>query len=114
MAARAVPSGRAIFRHFFTQRVLRARLINSRMGRRRNRLLQRHSPEASSICERNSTSNSTAGRQSLRQDPRNNVTTYSFDATGRVTGRLYPDGSRATFAFDEVGNRTKMQDGTGL
>jgi YD repeat-containing protein len=42
------------------------------------------------------------------------VTTYAFDPLDRVVGRLYPDGSRVTFAFDEVGNRTKMQDRSGL
>jgi YD repeat-containing protein len=31
------------------------------------------------------------------------VTTYSCDANTRLTGRLYPDGSRHTFAYDEVG-----------
>jgi len=33
---------------------------------------------------------------------------YTFDANDQLTGRRYPDGSRVTFVFDSVGNRTKM------
>jgi YD repeat-containing protein len=32
----------------------------------------------------------------------------------RVTARLYPDGSRATFAFDATGNRSRMEDSNGI
>ena len=51
--------------------------------------------------------------KTLRVDARGNRTTYSFDAVDQQTGRLYLDGSRATFVYDEVGNRTLMQDSTG-
>ena len=53
-----------------------------------------------------------AGNQTQRHDPRNYVTTY--DTRNRLTARLYADGSLHTFVYDEVGNRTKMQDQTGL
>ena len=44
---------------------------------------------------------------------RGNRTTYTMDALGREVRRLYPNNSRATFAFDQVGNRVQMRDTTG-
>jgi YD repeat-containing protein len=38
---------------------------------------------------------------------------YPFNAASQLTGRRYPDGSRVTFAWDETGNRTLMDDATG-
>ena len=39
--------------------------------------------------------------------------TYTFDSVGRNTGRLYPNGSRVTFGYDAVSNRTSMEDSSG-
>jgi YD repeat-containing protein len=40
-------------------------------------------------------------------------TTYVRDAVDGLLQRRYPDGTRHTFAYDEVGNRTLMADSTG-
>jgi len=54
-----------------------------------------------------------AGRRTRRVDGRSLITTYLFDDLSRLTGREYNDGTRNTFAYDQVGGRVLMYDGTG-
>jgi uncharacterized protein RhaS with RHS repeats len=55
-----------------------------------------------------------AGNQNLRVDGRGYATTYTLDGMRRMVGRLYPDASRNTFVYDEVSNRVRMEDTTGV
>ena len=48
-----------------------------------------------------------------RTDPRGFTTTLVYDRDNRVSNRFYPHDARVSFAFDMVGNRYRMQDGTG-
>ena len=41
------------------------------------------------------------------------MTTYSYDATGRLTQRSYPTGNPVTFTYDALGRRTAMIDPSG-
>ncbi|MCA9045662.1 MAG: hypothetical protein KDA69_15150, partial [Planctomycetaceae bacterium] len=47
--------------------------------------------------------------QTLRIDARGNRTTYTFNANSQLLTRRYPDGARTSFTYDEVGNRTAME-----
>ncbi len=46
-----------------------------------------------------------AGPQKTRLDARGQLSSYTYDADDELTGRKYPDGTRATFAYDPAGNR---------
>jgi YD repeat-containing protein len=55
-----------------------------------------------------------ASRQIGRLDARGVLVSFAYDPVDRLIGKQYNNGDPAvTFAFDAVGNRTQMQDGTG-
>ncbi|MDE7323846.1 MAG: hypothetical protein K2N73_14245 [Lachnospiraceae bacterium] len=52
----------------------------------------------------------TLGRLTKAKDPQGRETSYEYDAMGRRTGIVYPDGSRAAFAFDKNDRLKKITD----
>jgi YD repeat-containing protein len=55
-----------------------------------------------------------AGNKTLRIDGRNWPTTYAYDKLNREITRAYIDGTRNTFTFDNAGQKTTMQDLSGV
>ena len=53
------------------------------------------------------------GNHQTRIDARGNLTTYLYDSRNLLTERQYPDGSRATFTYNALGDRTAMANQTG-
>ncbi len=52
----------------------------------------------------------TPGRLTKAKDPQGREISYEYDAMGRRTGIVYPDGSRAAFAFDKNDRLKKITD----
>ena len=52
----------------------------------------------------------TPGRLTKVKDPQGREISYEYDAMGRRTGIVYPDGSRAAFAFDKNDRLKKITD----
>jgi len=53
------------------------------------------------------------GNRQTRIDARGNLTTYLYDSRNLLTQRQYPDGTRATFTYNALGDRTTMANQTG-
>ncbi len=53
-------------------------------------------------------------QQTQRIDARGFRRTYGYDALDRVTKRRYPNATRATFAYDAVGNRARNHSRPGI
>ena len=49
----------------------------------------------------------------MRIDGRSLRTSYTYDAADRPLGQRYPDGTAVTLAYDAVGQRLVLSDGTG-
>ena len=50
----------------------------------------------------------------MRVDGRGLRTSYAYDAASRPTGQQYQDGTRVTMSYDANGNRTVLNDWTGI
>ena len=47
------------------------------------------------------------GRLTSLTDPKSNVTSWTYDVQGRLTGKQYPDTSTVTYAYETMISRLK-------